>query len=505
MGASPKAFAWGAAAATAAAAAGAAVWLGSTGQPPVLPVSDGAQRARWAHAGEKGASVSEEDRERFETTGRLLVRAAVPAELVEELLLPSLLVLSTPRWAITLLRHLHGRFEVVRYGVSFWSREARDFWTLGPAALIAGQLLGLGLEGQPLLLLADALYTVAEGSHGLPFHSDAESSFCLTHPDAPGLSLWLALDDTSSETGGGLEVCDAPILINGSAARARNSGAACEVYGARRGDAVLFSKHAPHRTVPWRGAKAGRRRALVGRLVPSDVRLRRKETPSGLIFTNGFDGPYLCSHGLEVGDTLRGSACFPPLTPSLTSYPSGLPPPKLLSPAWPLSRYACESAAALLVGTHLTQALALALTLAVELMLAHVWWQMLHTANVGCIPHHGRLLAACAAASMFTHPFVWLWAAVLFPAAHPLVRVGVVETLVVLVEGSFLNCMLRGGPHVPCANMLALATTMNVGSVLVGWLLTWALEMQGDGFSVETSAVSWCLGVSLTLRLLGVT
>merc|ERR1712232_77223 len=137
------------------------------------------------------------------------------------------------------------------------------------------------------------------------------------------------------------------------------------------------------------------------------------------------------------------------------------------------------------------------LTLMVELAVAHVWWHALRYMSHGNAPPHARLLAACAAASLITHPFVWLWALVLFADAASHWREGVIEVLITTVEGTGLHFALKGYWRASGFQASVLAIGMSVSSVIFGYGLGWAFELSGSGFSIKTSVVSWALGIML--------
>jgi len=379
----------------------------------------------------------------------------------------------------------------VGYGVSLRSQEARDFWAFGPAAKLVSPLLED--DNVPPLLIADAYYAVIAGSTGLHLHTDSESSFCLIPRDEKGVSFWLALDDALVETGGGLEVCDVPDVDS------EVNTSTCEVYSVRRGDVILFARDAPHRTQPWHG-KHGLRRALVGRIVASTATLRTESTPSSLVFMNGFDGQYLCRHGLDVGTPLRESACFPSLGPEMmfdTSHDLRL---QTVSPLWPLLQYAGGEMFHPLMGSRLSQATALALTLLIELAFAEMCWGVACTNPISALTRN-RCRAACAAASLLTHPFVWLWADVIFPTAGSNLRVWTIELIITIFEGFALRQLITRDIGISYACALLISFCMNSASVLVGFALTHALYLIGGHFSVVTSMVSWLLGALLVSRL----
>jgi len=344
------------------------------------------------------------------------------------------------------------------------------------------------------LLVADVYYSVVPGREGLHFHTDSGSSFCLLAPETPGVSFWLALDDVDACRGGGLEVCSLQAPEN------------CTVYQLRRGDAILFSRHAVHRTARWRrGVDSGGRRALVGRFVPRGARLAVAKTPPALVATNGFDGQYLCEHGLAIGTPLQESACFGTTTTGSR---------RLTSPLWPLLEHSVHGVISAMHGARLSQAAALVLTLVVELFVADA--MMAGRCLVGGVAGGGgvadvtkgrwRLLAACAAGTLLTHPVVWFWALVLFPTSPPVIREGVVEALVVLVEAAVLMANLNN-LHRRCGGSaliaLSVAAIMNIASVSFGYMLSDALDLRSGGFAVGTSITSWLLGLMLLLRLRG--
>lgn len=476
-------------------------WLLSDRRVPPLPGASGEGHEAWRGLASKAsARVSAHDVEAFRRSGRLLVQGVLPAVTVEELLLPDLASISTPWWASWFLPHVGGRFSAVRYGVSLYSRAARDFWSFGPASEFASRLLGSNGSQESVVLLADVYYVVAGASSGLPFHTDSATSFCLAPPEVAGLSFWLALDDVFPESGGGLEVCDAPLhsVPNGQLSPS------CETYTLRRGDAIIFSRHAPHRTVPWQESGVPRiRRALVGRLVPAYTRLHQRTTPPALVATNGFDGPYLCRHGLSVGALLNHSACFVPLGVGAAEVVAELVEKRIMSPLIPLLQHWFATSSLPTPRLHLTQSVALSMTLAVELLVTHMWWRWRKWTGRR-VPDLAQLLAACAACSLITHPCVWFWASVVFASASRLLREGVVEVLITLVEGFILHVVMRRDWDVGVLGSLTLSAAMNVSSVVFGFALCSVVDVVGGVFSLSTSLVSWCLGVMLLIRLEGV-
>jgi len=219
-----------------------------------------------------------------------------------------------------------------------------------------------------------------------------------------------------------------------------------------------------------------------------------------LVHLNGFDGPYLCDHGLQVSDALRRSSCFTQLGEE-AAWSRERPRPHLQSPLWPLLKWAGAQLAETVTGLELSQALALALTLVIELTVARVWWAVgsctrKQPCGDGAVAF---VLAACAAGSLLTHPCAWFWADVLFDDAPPVLRVGAVEALVVLAEWGNLRCVAGDLVAFP----LALSLAMNASSVYVGGLLIEALQMYGGHLSLLSTSVSWGLGGLLLSRLLG--
>lgn len=288
-------------------------------------------------------------------------------------------------------------------------------------------------------------------------------------------------------------MCDAPWRRPSDPAPGEASASSCEVYSLQRGDVILFSKDAAHRTRPWRGG-SGLRRALVGRLVPAAAHLHQVRTPNVVIYSNGFQGPYLCDHGLSVGDKLRGSPCFPHIGPAMKDYPS--PGLRLLSPALPALTEAVGRAISALAGQRLEQATALALTLMMELAFISLWLR-LEGAVAAPRPGRRRLLAACAAGSLLTHPCAWYLAEVLFPSAGLAARFIAVEALVVAAEYALLRRLQPSGSKV---ELLGFAAGMNAASSFGGCVLGEVLDLTAGSFSPRATAVSWLLGLLLVVR-----
>jgi len=257
----------------------------------------------------------------------------------------------------------------------------------------------------------------------------------------------------------------------------------CEVYQARRGDVVLFSKRSWHRTLPIR---RGRRRALVGRFVPAEAALAPSRQLPTLVYTNGFHGSYLCEHGLSVGEQLKRSHCFSQLGDVST------PRRRLASPIRMLLGRALEMTS--LHGASLSQAMALALTLSIELTVVATWCA-LRSETKKC----ERMLACSCVASLFTHPIVWFWADVLFCEFGPALRVLVIEALIVPVEAL---CFVILGQSTPLSSLI-LSAMMNSTSFLFGVYMSHAFGVYSEGFCRLSSCISWALGVYLSRQLLG--
>merc|ERR1712224_865519 len=119
------------------------------------------------------------------------------------------------------------------------------------------------------------------------------------------------------------------------------------------------------------------------------------------------------------------------------------------------------------------------------------------------MPADAIIYATCAMSSLITHPFVWLWALIIFPDSPELIRLWTVEALVVLIEGAILFCFVPWQATAWCsmATPFVVSLVMNTASVLVGLRLSTALQMSAAGWSPVTSLVSWSLAVYLGLSL----
>lgn len=111
----------------------------------------------------------------------------------------------------------------------------------------------------------------------------------------------------------------------------------------------------------------------------------------------------------------------------------------------------------------MTQATALALTLAIELPLV-----LLLAALLRWHPSWPRLVLVALASSLLTHPFAWNGIRTLQPYAPFWLRAGTIELLVALVEGAMYSRLVPLGWR---RGMLA-GLLVNAGSFGLGLLIS---------------------------------
>ena len=197
--------------------------------------------------------------------------------------------------------------------------EMWDFWRRSSLPARARRILG-----EDVALLTDFFITI-RGWHA-PYvigqwHTDS-TSFDVV--DGASLTAWIPLDDIDALTAGG-SIC----LWNGSSPAALPPAcrgghflaSACQASLSRHqhvpsfksGDVLFFGPHTIHRSQPLHPGGARRARtALVARFVSTRARYR---APGAGAVAGPVQRKNACRHGLQPGDVLADSACFPRLAP----------------------------------------------------------------------------------------------------------------------------------------------------------------------------------------------
>jgi len=197
------------------------------------------------------------DLQRYRTDGYLLVRGLVGADAVA--------VLDGER-----LRFADPSAELaVELQLVHRSQAIREFVTRGPQVALAVELLGPNVCFTHQQFVSKA--PGAGEATDVPWHQD--SGYGRLEPPTD-LTVWIALTDTD-ETNGCLRVLPGSqrhgLQRHGRAGRLMAADVADEGIPVpmRRGDALLFSGHLLHRSLPNRGREA--RRALYLRYCTPDV------------------------------------------------------------------------------------------------------------------------------------------------------------------------------------------------------------------------------------------
>jgi len=271
--------------------------------------------------------LTSEQLETYHRSGYLILRDVIPPEAVEALsehrparMLPWLL--SPVEYVINTVLDREATQD------SFWAESDffYNFWTKAPLAGIVNRLFP---ETSGVRLLADLYIRFSRSSKPMvlgTYHKDS-CSFSLLSDESPGVTAWVPLDDIDADNDGGsiwlvdmarvTPECQWPTTASG------DYSPECEALfdtiriapNWRRGDALLFSKDAIHKTQPLLPtAKLASRVSFVGRLTTNDAKRNPGQDHVGvkLKFTH-------CDHGLARGENISSTPCYPQLYPDVVA------------------------------------------------------------------------------------------------------------------------------------------------------------------------------------------
>lgn len=269
------------------------------------------------------AVVTQEQREQYARDGFLVVRGALPVDIVDRMReCRPRAILSWPfRPLERALPYVIGSYLFID---SIWATNElfKTYWFTGPIPQLVGDLVLPDGEGS-IRLLTDLMIGIPRGRVPLDvgsWHKDTYSYDILT-PDSEGHSVWTPLVDIDPERNGGSLYIVSKERAGACQEQMAGFSAECiavfereaEVHTWAKGDVLVFTKSTIHKSQPIRAdAQTEDRFALISRFIPNGSRY-----DTALIEAGGFQQKKnSCNHGLSNGDELV-SPCFPVVHPKL--------------------------------------------------------------------------------------------------------------------------------------------------------------------------------------------
>lgn len=286
------------------------------------PLCDEQEELRF---GTEDIVVTAEQRDQYERDGFLVVRGALPVDVVDRMReCRPRAILSWPfRPLERALPHLIGSYLFID---SIWASSElfKTFWFTGPISKLVGDLILPEGEGS-IRLLTDLMIGIPRGRVPLDvgnWHKDTYSYDILT-PESEGHSVWTPLVDIAPQQNGGSLFIVSKAKAGVCQEQMGNFTPECvalfeqeaEVHTWAKGDVLVFTKSTIHKSQPIRAdAQTEDRFALIARFMPNGSRY-----DTTLMEAGGFQQKKnSCNHGLAHGDELN-SPCFPIVHPELDS------------------------------------------------------------------------------------------------------------------------------------------------------------------------------------------